>query len=67
MATEISINTTNLAGRRAKALIISVINELINDPDFGLELSPRAKKKLRAAAFSGKRNIPFSEIKKRHL
>lgn len=47
-----------------KSFIVRAIQEVLNDPDFGLELSKKAKKRLRQAAVSKQKTIPFSEIKK---
>lgn len=47
-----------------KSFIVRAIEEVLNDPDFGLELTERAKRRLRQATGSKRKNIPFSEIKK---
>ncbi len=46
-----------------KAFIMQAIQEILDDSDFGLELSELAKKRLkRASSFRGK-TLSFSEIK----
>jgi len=52
--------------KEVKAFVIQTIYEVLNDPDFGLELSGKAKKRLRQALISKQKTIPFSEIKKRY-
>ena len=49
-----------------RALIARAIAEVLTDPDFGLELSEEAKKRLRRALTSRTKTISFSEIKKRY-
>lgn len=52
-----------------KTLITRAVQEVLYDPDFGLELSEEAKKRLRKAKIrsSRQKTVPFSEIKKRYL
>lgn len=49
-----------------KALVSSAVFDAFNDPDFGLILSNKAKKRL---SISSKKNrtVPFNQIKKRYL
>lgn len=50
-----------------KPLIMRAIHEVLSDPDFGLELTERAKRRLRKARISRqRRGIPFSDIKKNY-
>ena len=50
---------------KVKALVSSAIFDLFNDPDFGLELSAKAKKRL--AIFSKPRKtFSLSQIKKKY-
>jgi hypothetical protein len=51
---------------KRRAEIARIATEVLEDPDFGRELSDEAKKRLRAARNS-KRAIPLSEIKEKHL
>jgi hypothetical protein len=44
--------------------VIEVIREMLNDPDFGLELREWVKKRLRKKP---KKLIPFEEVKKKCL
>ena len=51
-----------------KPLIIQAVEEVLGDPDFGLELTEKAKKRLRAN--NKKRDnitVPFSQIKSKYL
>lgn len=49
-----------------KALVSSAVFDVFNDPDFGLDLSAKAKKRL--ATFSKKnRTISLGQIKKKYL
>lgn len=50
-----------------KAVISQEIMAILEDPDFGLELSPYAKKRLLVARKSKTKTIPFSEIKKKYF
>ena len=49
-----------------KALVSSAVFDVFNDPDFGLDLSAKAKKRL---SFPSKNNktISLSQIKKKYL
>jgi len=58
-------DSKSLAMNEIKALIAGMIFEVLNDPDFGLELSEKAKSRLRRARMQKTRIIPLSEIKKR--
>jgi hypothetical protein len=49
-----------------RAFIVRAVHEVLNDPDFGLELSEQAKRRLRTAA-RAKKTISLSEIKRRYL
>ena len=41
------------------------VYDVMNDPDFGLELTPKAQKRLRAAMRSTRKGIPLAEAKRR--
>lgn len=45
--------------------VVEVLRELISDPDFGLELTEKAKKRLRTARRI-KKGIPLAEIIKKY-
>ena len=49
-----------------KAAISQEIMAVLEDPDFGMELSAFAKKRLSQARKSKAKTIPFSEIKKKY-
>lgn len=46
--------------------IIKALREILDDPDFGLEFTDYAKKRLRQAQKSKGKGIPLSEIKKKY-
>lgn len=49
-----------------KTFIMRAIQEILTDPDFGLELSEEAKKRLQQASGISRKTIPLSEIKKKY-
>jgi hypothetical protein len=51
--------------REVKHYVVRAVNEALSDPDFGLELSKEAQKRLHEVVKS-KKSIPFSEIKKKY-
>ena len=62
------INRENLTKTQLQTLIMKAVQEVLNDPDFGLELTMRAQKRLREAQKSQvQKSIPFEEIKKKYL
>lgn len=63
-----SVNTIskNFTGE-VKSLIVRAVYEALNDPDLGLELSEKAKQRLRKARYSKSKGVSFAEIKKRYL
>ena len=52
--------------KEVKTFIIQAIYEILNDPDFGLELSEKAKKRLRQSLISKQKTISLPEIKKKY-
>lgn len=46
--------------------IITALREILDDPDFGLEFTEKAKKRLRQALIAKQKGISFSEIKKKY-
>ena len=52
--------------KEVKTFIIQTVKEVLNDPDFGLELSEKAKKRLHQALISKRKPISFSEIRKQY-
>lgn len=46
--------------------IIMALREIIDDPDFGLEFTEKAKKRMRLALVKKQKGISFSEIKKKY-
>ncbi len=49
-----------------KALISQMIRDVLDDPDFGLELSDNAKKRLVRMRRLPQRTVSFSAIKKKY-
>lgn len=49
-----------------KALVSSAVFDVFNDPDFGLELSAKAKKRLSTSSKTG-RTFSLSQIKNKYL
>ena len=49
-----------------KIYVASIVREVLEDPDFGLELSAQAKKRLRLVKKTAK-SVSFPEIKKKYL
>lgn len=49
-----------------KTFIMRAIQEILSDPDFGLELSEEAKRRLGQASRLRKKSIPLSEVKKKY-
>lgn len=50
-----------------KSLIMRAVHEVLSDPDFGLELSQKARVRLRKARSSKSRGIPFATTKRKYL
>ena len=55
----------NLKGE-IKSLIVQAVQDVLGDPDFGLELSVEAKKRLHKEERGKAKLIPFSEIKQKY-
>ena len=51
----------------ARQEAVKVFREVMSDPDFGLELTAEAKRRLRRAMKSGRPTVSFAEIKRRYL
>ena len=49
--------------QEVKTFIIHVVNEVLNDPDFSLGLSEKAKKRLRQASALKQKTISFAKIR----
>ena len=52
--------------KEVKTIIAQIVYEALNDPDFNLELSEKAKKRLRRTSFPELQTSPFSEIRKKY-
>lgn len=63
------MNTVTIPTKTNKELEVSIVRaayQVLSDPDFGLELSNKAKKRLRQAETCDKKTISFLEIKKKY-
>jgi len=49
-----------------RPLIIEAVEEVLGDPDLGLELTEKTKRRLRAVKKQTGATIPFSQIKNRY-
>lgn len=49
-----------------KALVSSAVFDVFNDPDFGFDLSAKAKKRLSMTSKNGK-TLSLSQIKKKYI
>lgn len=49
-----------------KIFIMQTVSEFLNDPDFGLVLTGKAKKRLRQETVSKKKPVSFLEIKRKY-
>ena len=61
------MNTTTFKklDNELKVLVLRTVAEMITDPDFGLELSARAKARLRRARTSRAQTVSLLAVKKR--
>ncbi len=50
-----------------RPLIIEAVEEVLGDPDFGFELTEKAKRRLRVAKKQNGVTIAFSQIKNKYL
>lgn len=55
-------------GPKFRALVVEAVQEVLSDPDFGLELRPEFKKRLLASYRNNRqRGISLAEVKRRYL
>jgi len=50
-----------------KALVSSAVFDVFNDPDFGFDLSTKAKKRLSVSSSQNNKTSSLSQIKKKFL
>ena len=50
-----------------KVFVSQAVRDVLEDPDFNLELSGEAKKRLRRVSAARKGNISIADIKRKHL
>ena len=50
-----------------KVLVSQAVRDVLEDPDFKLELSDEAKKRLRRASAVGRKNASLAEIKRKYF
>jgi len=63
MRTTIAEKTAN----NLKIMVAQTVAEILNDHDFGLELSAKARQRLRQAARAEEKTTALSAIKRKHL
>ena len=51
---------------RAKAFLLHALREVVQDPDFGLELTAKAKRRLLNASKGRGKTVALSTIKKKY-
>ena len=62
-----TITRSQKLSEEMKMLITQAVRDTLSDPDFGRELTEKARKRLNQARTSRGKTIPFSEIKKKYL
>ena len=63
MRTAIAERTVN----NLKIMVAQTVAEVLNDPDFGLELSAKAKKQLGRASNVKQKTVSLSAVKRKYL
>ena len=58
--------TVKKMNNHIKALVSSAVFDVFNDPDFGLTLSAKAKKRLSLSSNNNK-TVSFNQIKKKYF
>ena len=63
------MNAATISGKinEVKVFVSQAVRDVLEDPDFNLELSVEAKKRLRRVSAVRKRNISLADIKRKHL
>jgi hypothetical protein len=61
-----TITTLQKIGAKNRAIVFQALQEIMRDPDFGLEISSATRKQLKQAVKSKKR-ISLTEIKRKYL
>ena len=61
-----NIKTAQKVEPNTKAFIVQAIQDIISDPDFGLEFTEGAIRRLKQASAKRIKTIPLSEIKKKY-
>ena len=66
--TNILLDKKNLKASQLQMLIVRAVQEVLSDPDFGLELTVQARKRLREAQKAKiRKTISLEEIKRKYL
>ncbi len=52
--------------KEARVFIVHAVQEILSDPDFGLTVTAKVRKRLQNITIRKQPTISFSEIKKRH-
>ena len=50
-----------------RVFVSQAVRDVLEDPDFKLELSDEAKKRLRRASATGRKNTSLTEIKRKYF
>lgn len=61
-----SVKITEKLEPHTRTFIVEAIKDIMNDPDFGFELSERAKRRLTMAKTIKEKGKSFSEVKKKY-
>jgi len=60
-------STISKKTNEAKVFISQAVRDVLEDPDFNLELSEEAKKRLRRVSVARKGNVSLADIKRKYL
>ena len=53
-------------GPELRALVAETVHEVLNDPDFGMELTTSARKKLLASMDKKQKMVPWEEVRRKY-
>ena len=58
--------TKKILSTQEKAFIVTALQEILEDPDFGMELTEKAKKRLERERVSSQETVSLEELKKNY-
>ncbi len=64
---KVALTSKNTGVKNLRAMIAEAAQEVLSDPDFGLELSATAKKRLLQARLTLRKTSPLSEISRKYF